>query len=295
MVKIKPPVVIRAGGKVGQIDLTDDGELVAVSTKYGGSETPACQLFTAAGAHIADYATGWYGAGCAFSGGWLYYAARDRNGGATQLFRAKPKTKPARVESYGNNPERLARDPDGRFVVVLGRVADVRDAATGARVRQWSRSDYGEMAAGFMPGRPWMYLWGAEAELVVWDLDVGDPLMSYPVHTESGGQVIVSADGRWLVTVGTNAYGVEVRDTLSGERLLTDAFETKWHSTYLGLVGNVLLKPMSGLTAIQLPDGKELGKLELGNGYASAAATSRDGKVFACGFEDRSVLIFPLG
>jgi hypothetical protein len=217
-------------GTALNLELSNDGKLLACATMTDGGGVPVTVASTADGSVVASYrrATMDRARGVAFLAGGreLVFLFQDP-GNATHLVRAAlGGDAPADLQTYPQDVRNhaIVRDPDARRFAVLGNHVEIRDAVSHQVLRTMAGAhrDHAVQATFSRDGER-IYVYGTVAKTVVChEVASGRETARWEAPTEFGEQVLVTPDERFLVIAGTSYKGVFIHDLTGGQRVMHD-------------------------------------------------------------------------
>jgi hypothetical protein len=246
------------------LDLTNDGSLIAVAHAPQGYTAPIQVFRTKDGSVAGEFGEGAYaGIGVAFSGnGQDLFCLTQDEPGDFQFFRVSMKEKyPAILAGYASREKchSLLRDQSGQYVAVLSNAVEIWD--TDRQEVVWFRegaSPDKPVHASFPKGSLHLYIYGTTEGFVVgYDLVNQQEIGRWSAPAAFGKQVLVSPSEEWLLLVGEGKKGVFLYHLTDGKRFLDDIFnEGELTELYISSPDSTVLLYFSIVpTGITLPSG----------------------------------------
>jgi hypothetical protein len=221
------------------LDVSNDGSLVACSTSsFNDGEASVCVVRVDDGSVPFRYLSMRYrdGRGVAFlNGGRELVYLMKMVGDADRLCRVSVDSRdPEMIREYTTPDVRVSgviRDPAARYFAVLGNQVEIWDAERNEVLRvipaaERFRLTYEHTRATFSASGEQIYVCGTVPGMVVrYRVATGAETGRWTTPYPTSGQVVITPDDRFLVTLGPSLKGVHVHDLVRGVQITNDPDE----------------------------------------------------------------------
>jgi hypothetical protein len=274
------PVIVRESfrelalpGTALNLELSNDGRLLACATLNYSGGAPVSVVNTADGSIVARYRRGTMerARGVAFLAGGreLVFLFEDPVH-ATHLVRAAldgEASDDLQLYSQNLHNHAIVRDPEARRFAVLGNQIEIRDATTHQVLHTMpgAHRDY-RVHAMFSRDSDRIYAYGTvEKTVVCYEVASGREAARWEAPTRFGEQVLVTPDERFLVIAGTSHKGVFIYELASGRRVMHDKDELHtfdqnalWEPWAVSPDSSLLACLRSTMYSFRLPDVEDI-------------------------------------